>query len=183
MKHLVVFSVFLISIASLLVSAQQPAPTADKPISASLGTFVYPKNNQNMEQQKKDEMDCFYWAKQQTGIDPMVTTPPPQQRQTQAQQKETPKGGAVKGAAGGAAAGTAIGAIAGDAGKGAAIGATAGAIKGRRAQKKAEKQAEAQAKQQQQQAQQQAKVTEKERKDTFNRAFGACLESRGYTVK
>ncbi len=193
MKRFMIFSVFVISIASLFVSAQQqPAPTGDKPISASLGTFVYPKNNQNMEQQKKDEMDCFYWAKQQTGIDPMAPAPPPQQPQQtqqagQTQQGSTPKGGGVKGAAGGAAAGAAIGAIAGDAGTGAAIGATAGAMKGRRTQKKAEKQAEAQAKQQQQQAQQQAqqqtKAQDKERKDTFNRAFGACLESKGYTVK
>ena len=189
MKRTIIL-VLLIALASIPAMAQQqPAPTADKPISASLGVFVYPKNNQNMEQQKKDEMDCFYWAKQQTGIDPMAPAPPPQQAQQQAQsqQKEPPKGGAVKGAAGGAAAGAAIGAIAGDAGEGAAIGATAGAIRGRRAQKKAERQAEAQAKTQQQQAQQQsqqqAQAQEKERKATYNRAFGACLDGKGYTVK
>ncbi len=188
MKHTIVLAL-LIAVTSIIAMAQQqPAPTADKPMSASLGVFVYPKNNQNMEQQKKDEMDCFNWAKQQTGIDPMAPAPPPQApQQTQPQQKETPKGGAVKGAAGGAGAGAAVGAIAGNAGEGAAIGATVGAIKGRRAQKRAQKQAEAQAKAQQQQAQQQAQqlaqAQDKERKATFNRAFGACLDGKGYTVK
>lgn len=191
MKHLSVLAMCLISALSFMALAQQQIqPAADKPVSASLGVFVYPKNNQSMEQQKTDEMDCFSWAKQQTGIDPTVPAPPPQREQAQQtakQEKDAPKGGAIKGAAGGAIAGTAIGAIAGDAGEGAAIGATAGAIRGRRAQKKAEKQAEAQAKTAQQQAElqagQQAQSREKERKATFNRAFGACLEGKGYTVK
>jgi hypothetical protein len=82
----------------------------------------------------------------------------------------------AKGAAGGAAGGAAIGAIAGDAGTGAAIGATAGAVRGRRQQKKANKQAE-------QQAQQQGQAQQQQRLDTFRRAFSACLDSKGYSVK
>jgi hypothetical protein len=34
-----------------------------------------------------------------------------------------------------------------------------------------------------QQALQQAQAQEKERQDTFKRAFSTCLESEGYTVK
>jgi hypothetical protein len=57
----------------------------------------------------------------------------------------------------------------GDAGTGAAAGATAGAVRGRRQQTKANKAAE-------QQAQQQGL-------DTFRRAFSACMDSKGYSVK
>ena len=91
-------------------------------ISKTAGLFVYPAKGQSQKQQKKDEYECYVWAIDQSGIDPLntpkVEAPAPQ---------TGPTGGAVVGAAKGAAAGAAIGAIAGDAGKGAAIGATAGA--------------------------------------------------------
>ncbi len=73
--------------------------------------------------------------------------------------------GTVRGSARGAAGGAAVGAIAGDAGKGAAIGATVGAVKGRRDSKRAA-------------ADQQAGAA-----DALERAFAACMEGRGYTVK
>ena len=71
-----------------------------------------------------------------------------------------------------------VGGVAGDldAGEGAAAGAAAGAAKGRRQQKKAGKEAEAQ-------AQQTAQTQDAGKKDTFKKAWGACLEGRGYTVK
>ncbi len=150
-------------------TATAPAapPAAVKP--ADLGLFVYPAKGQPAETQRKDEGECYAWARQQTNVDP--TAPP-----TQAQAPNVPKGGAVKGAAGGAVVGTAVGAIVGDTGEGAAVGAVAGAAKGRRAQKKAEKQAKAQ-------AEQQAKAQDAGAKDTFKKAWGACLEGRGYSVK
>jgi len=146
-------------------AATQPAP----PKPATLGLFVYPGSGQDAAKQGQDENECYGWAHQQTGIDP--TAPP-----TQAATPDVPKGGAVKGAAGGAVVGTAVGAIAGDTGEGAAIGAVAGAAKGRRAQKKAEKQAKAQ-------AQQTAQSQDVQKKETFKKAWGACLEGRGYSVK
>ncbi len=156
-----------------LLAQEQPAPAqpAQEPVPkpAALNLFVYPGQSQDAAQQNKDEVECYGWARQQTGIDPVAAPPP-------AQAAEVPKGGAVKGAAGGALVGTAIGAIAGDTGEGAAIGAVAGAAKGRRAQKRAEKGAAQQA---QQQSQTQATTT----KDTFKKAWGACLEGRGYSVK
>ena len=51
-----------------------------------------------------------------------------------------------------------------------------GAARGRRAQKKAGKQAEAQ-------AQQAAQTQDAQKKDTFKKAWGACLEGRSYSVK
>ena len=72
--------------------------------------------------------------------------------------------------------GTAVGAIAGNTGKGAAIGATMGVFSGAGARHQAKQQAAAQ----QQQA---AQASVAEQKGTYNRAFAACLEGKGYTVK
>ena len=136
--------------------------------------YIYPNKGQSNEQMEKDKYDCYNWAKQQTGFDPMqaptASSPPPQQ---------TTSGGVVRGAAGGAALGAIGGAIAGDAGKGAAIGAGTGAALGgmrRRSSTRQNEQEQAQW-QQQQQAQYEAKRNE------YNRAYGACLQGRDYTVK
>lgn len=163
--------------AAPLLAGQEPAPAqtpaappaAAAPKPGTLGLFVYPAAGQDAAKQGRDESECYAWAGQQTGIDPTAPGAP-------VAVAEVPKGGAVKGAAGGAVAGTAIGAIAGDTGEGAAIGAVAGAARGRRAQKKAEKQAHAQ-------AQQTAKTQDTQTKETFKKAWGACLEGRGYSVK
>ena len=146
----------------------QTANTSKSP-AASLGMFAYPKNNQPQAQQARDEQECLASAKQQSGVDPSAPGAPPAA-------PEKKKGGAVKGAAGGAAGGAAIGAIAGDAGTGAAVGATAGAIRGRRQQKRAQKEAE-------KQAQAAAKSTQEKSLDSLRRAFSACMDARGYSVK
>lgn len=160
---------FLTSPSGVLASPQGQTATTQQSPAAKLGVFPYPKNNQSPGQQQKDESECYGWARQTTGIDPAAPPPPPPEA-------KQVKGGGVKGAAGGAVAGTAIGAIAGDTGTGAAIGATAGAMRGRRQQKKANKQAEQQAKAAA--GQQQAQTL-----DTFKKAFGGCMEGRGYSVQ
>lgn len=139
-------------------------------ISKALGLFLFPTNGQSQQQQKVDEFECYKWAMDQTGIDPLNLP------KVEVEVQSGPTGGAVRGAAGGAAAGAAIGAIAGDAGEGAAIGATAGAIRGRRAGKQAQAQAN-------QQAQAEAAAAEEEIKDTFRKAFSACIKGKGYTVE
>ena len=156
----------LIGLVACLVAV--PLVRAQDPI-------IYPNKGQSAEQQEKDKYECYNWAKSQTGFDPMqvptATAPPPGQ--------EAPKGGAVKGAASGALAGVAIGAIAGDAGKGAAIGAASGALFGgmRRHNQQVEQQ------QAQQQWEQQQAANYANQRNNYNRAYGACLEGRGYTVK
>jgi len=137
--------------------------------------IIYPNKNQSNEQMEKDKFQCYTWAKGQTGFDPMqratTTTAPPQQG--------AKKGGVVKGAAGGALVGVGVGAIAGNAGKGAAIGASSGALVGglrRRNQRKKQKKA--------QQDWANTEVANYEaRRNEYNRAFSACLEGRGYTVR
>ena len=140
-------------------------------MSNSLGIYVFPANNQDQATQDADEMECYKWAINQTGYDPLNPTV------VQAEQVDTSADGSmVKGSARGAAGGAAIGAIAGDAGKGAAIGATAGAVRGRRAKKGGDAQ--------QQQANDQAAASvSADLANDYNKAFSACMEGKGYTVK
>lgn len=136
--------------------------TAQQPV-------VYPAKGQSAEQQGKDDGECQAWAKQNTGIDPAVLA------QTPVPQKTGPAvgggervGGALMGAAGGAL----IGGIVGDAGKGAAVGAVVGTMAGG-----------SRARQKQQTQNQQAQAQLQEQMNTFYRAYGACMEGRGYTIK
>ncbi|MDW7690697.1 glycine zipper domain-containing protein [Flammeovirgaceae bacterium SG7u.111] len=159
-------------ISGLLNAQNQPPQTASAVnIGKSLGLFIFPTKNQDAATQDADELACYKWAMEQTGVDPI--NPP----QIQAEQVDrSADGSAIVGSARGAAAGAAIGAIAGDTGKGAAIGAVAGAMRGRRAK------AYGDAKQQQQNTQA-AAATEKELMDNFKKAYSACMEGKGYTVK
>ncbi len=161
------------------LSAQQAPPPAlpdtskmtYNQISSGLKLYVYPSKNQSKHKQKEDEFECYKWAVEQSGIDPLNLP------KVQAAPVESgPTGAAVGGAARGAAAGVAIGAIAGDAGKGAAIGAVAGGLAGRRA-------GQQQQAQQNQQAQKTAANTEQEMKNNFVKAFSVCIEGKGYTIK
>lgn len=163
---------------STAVYAQQAPPALPdtskmtyNQISQGLKLYVFPAKGQSKQKQKEDEFECYKWAVEQSGIDPLNLP------KVEAAPAQTgPTGGAVVGAAKGAAAGVAIGAIAGDAGEGAAIGAAAGAIAGRRAGKQAQAQ-------QNQKAQADAAAKEKEMKDSFVKAFSVCIEGKGYTIK
>ena len=130
--------------------------------------IIYPSKGQSQKKMEKDKYDCYGWAKNQTGFDPMKP-PPTTQAPTQHE------GERVKGAARGAAAGAVVGAVAGDAGKGAAIGAVGGTMVGGKRQRDKMRQSS--------QAQQQQTADYDAQRSTYNRAFGACMEGRGYTVK
>ena len=140
-------------------------------ISQQMKLYVYPAKGQSKQQQKEDEFECYQWAVEQSGIDPLNLP-----KVEAAPVASGPTGGAIKGAARGAAAGAAIGAIAGDAGKGAAIGAAAGGMKGMSKGKQAQGQ-------QNQQAQASAAASEQAMKDSYVKAFSVCIEGKGYTIK
>lgn len=140
-------------------------------ISQKLGLYVFPSKEQSQQQQKIDEFECYKWAMEQSGIDPLNLP-----KVEAAPVQEGPTGGAVVGAAKGAAAGAAIGAITGDAGQGAAVGAVVGGLSGRRAGKRAQAQAN-------NQSQANAAATEQAINDSFKKAFSVCIEGKGYTVK
>ena len=158
----------LFTIAILFTGVKQ---LVAQDISKSLGLYVFPSNDQDKATQEADETACFKWAKEQSGYDPMNPT-----KVIAAEADTSLDGSAVVGAAGAAAAGAAIGAIAGDTGKGAAIGAVVGGLSGRRS-RLVGNQVE------QKQNTQAAAAKTKELKDNYNKAFSACMEGKGYTVK
>jgi hypothetical protein len=147
--------------------------------SSAQNLVIYPAKGQTAEQQNKDQTECQGWAKTNTGVDPVAianasgqapvaAAPPPQ------------SGTRVRGAARGAAAGAAVGAISGgDAGKGAAAGAAGGAVVAGSRQRRAERGAASA----NSQAQAQQNANTQSQMATYNKAYQACLEGRGYTVK
>lgn len=140
----------------LLVSiaiAACAAPGLASMATSTLGVYVYPKNGQSSSQQAAAESECYASAEQRTGVYPNGGAPQPQ------------SGSAVAGAARGAAGGAIIGGIAGNAGAGAGAGAVVGAVRGRRASAA------------------QAQAQHAQHLDTLRRAFSACMDAKGYSVK
>jgi hypothetical protein len=164
-------------------SAQAPAPASDKTLASSVGLMVYPSKGQSRDQQAQDDAQCFAWARDQSGYDPMNPPPPPRAPLVSTGHSDDVARGAVGGAAVGAAGGALIGAIAGNAGKGAGIGAATGLLAGglhAHAQDEREverEKAQAQARIDEQQAARQELVQK------FRRAMSVCLEARGYATK
>ena len=158
------------------------------------GTFAYPNAGQSPQQQSQDSFECQQWATGQTGfrpgepmyVDQGYSQPPPQSSGGLFGQGSYGQGGMIADAGKGAGIGALGGAIAGDAGKGAAIGALSGVFIGgiKRSNQQAEyEQWQRQQAHQQQQAQQQAQAQYQQRQNAWNRAFGACMSSRNYTVQ
>jgi hypothetical protein len=166
MRH-VTFIAFLLVFSFWLVSpvwAQDP--------------IVYPAKGQSEDQMEKDKYQCYSWAKNQTGFDPMKTptttsAPPAKEKEVWGAGKTGVAGGATGAIVGGAAKGK-KGAV-----RGGLIGAAGGAlIGGVRSSNQRNREAQ--------------KRKDWERKETnnyvrarseYNRAFGACMEGRGYSVK
>ena len=149
------------SIRTAIVSvgfAMSMAAWAQKP-------SAYPAKGQDAQQTSSDDAQCLAWAKQDTGIDPaaVAAAPPP---------VTGPQGERLRGAVRGAAAGAVIGEVAhGDAGQGAGVGAAAGVVAGG-ARARRNKAAQAQ----------QAQASKAQAIDVYYRAYGACMQGRGYSV-
>jgi len=143
---------------------------------AVAGLYVYPREGQSAEQTEKDKYDCFGWASQNTGFDPNTSPLPVPPSQVQSQTGRA----AARGAAGGAIAGALIGGISGGkAGKGAAAGAIGGGLIGgiRQSNSQSNDQAQRNAQYDQQVAAYNGALAD------HDRAYAACLEGRGYTVR
>ncbi len=137
---------------------------------------IYPAKGQSAEQMDHDKYECYTWGKQQSGFDPMA----PPTTETAAPQQQAQTSSPVKGAARGAVVGVTVGAITNNSkSRSAAAGAAAGGLVG--GMKKRD-----QAKQQQQAEQEWAQketANYTQKREGYNKAFSACLEGKGYTVK
>lgn len=136
--------------------------------------FIYPQQGQDAQQIQKDKFECYGWATEQSGFDPMqrptASSAPPQQTQGPSTGRSVVRGAAIGGLGG---------SIGGEFGKGAAAGAAVGLLGGGIRNKSHQT---SQQQQQKEWAQQQAAEYNRNR-DNYNRAFGACMEGRGYTVR
>jgi len=133
--------------------------------------YIYPAQDQSAEQMDKDKHECYKWASNDTGFDPMEvpttsTAPPSGQKKS---------GGVVKGGLAGAATGVIIG----DNRKATRRGAAAGGLIGGVRQSSHNTRVD----QSQQQWEQQEASRYANERNNYNRAYSACLEGRGYTVK
>ena len=136
--------------------------------------FIYPANGQSAEQTDRDRYECHVWAVQQTGVDP--SREGTGYDRVVVQPANPPGSGTVAGLIGGAILGSIIGGPDGG-GAGAIIGGATGAIVG----SAADANAQVQTRQTQQQFNQSA-AAGRARADSYRRAFGACLQGRGYSV-
>jgi hypothetical protein len=141
--------------------------------------MIYPAKGQSPEQMKKDKGECYAWAIDETGFDPMSTEAPSKTVTTDLpKEKVVGSGAMVRGAAGGAAVGAVTGAIVGDAGKGAAAGAAGGALIGGIRRRREVKNAPTT------ETHTNPAYTEyAAQKDKFSRAVKACMSGRGYGVE
>jgi hypothetical protein len=134
--------------------------------------FVYPAEGQTPDQQAADEAECRGFARNQTGFDPNAPV--------SVARSSSPPPGTGSNAVRGAAVGATVGAIASGGStkrtkRAAAAGAAGGALIGGMQRRDAQMREE-QLRQQEQQQYAQAL-------GNYNRAYTACLEGKGYTVR
>jgi outer membrane lipoprotein SlyB len=140
--------------------------------------IVYPAKGQSEDQIEKDKYQCYSWAKKQTGFDPMKTptttsAPPAKEEKVWGAGKSGVAGGATGAIVGGIAKGK-KGAV-----RGGLIGAGAGAlIGGVRSSNQRNREEQKRKEWEQGEANNYVRA-----RNEYNRAFGACMEGRGYSVK
>jgi hypothetical protein len=126
--------------------------------------YAYPSSGQTEEETARDKEQCHAWAVGQTGVDPEKLAA-----------ETAPSAGATGGGLGGAGLGAARGAMSGDAAGGAVRGVGVGrlihAVRARRQMEEQHESAPGPHQERQMQLQK------------YDRAFGACLTGRGYTVQ
>ena len=150
-------------------AAIEPAPPA-----------IYPARGQDARQLARDRFECYGWAVQQSGFDParsLVRLPQPAVRV----EADPPAG---VGTAAGVLTGAAIGAAVSGrhhSGEAAAVGAVLGGIVG--AASDSARAAEARRIESELNRQSARDNMLDARGQAYQRAFAACLEGRGYTVK
>jgi hypothetical protein len=180
------------SITAAMLAATAVAGGAHD-VGAQQGVFAYPMGGQSQQQQQRDANECYRWAVQQTGFNPVTPAPqmaqpnlPPPQSGGAFGRGSYGQGGGLADAGKGAALGAIGGAIAGNAGKGAAIGALSGVLFGGIKRSRKEHERQQWYRQQQlevQQQQQQLAQQRAQQMQLYDRAYGACMSSRDYQVR
>lgn len=159
---------------------QESAYQQPEPFEVSGDVYLYPNNGQSLARQDRDRYECYLWARQQTGFEPSEL-PPTVVRRTDVAPQPAPGEHTLVGAFTGAALGAMIGAPHRP-GEGAIIGALAGAMMGAASDTARQEQAAlSEGRYRQQTMSRYASRSGQAR--NYQRALGACLEGRGYTVR
>ena len=162
------------------VSRPMPGDTGGSPRAPITQVYFYPKAGQTNEQQSRDHYECYNWAMKQTGFDPSQSSIPPEQRVRVVPMPPPGHDTTVL-----AITGAVLGAlIAGPrhAAGGALIGAAGGAIAGA-ASDSSRQQTARQLEEAYSNRDRALDAQYEGRALNFQRAMGACLDGRGYTVK
>jgi len=152
-------------------------------VAASDTLYIYPAGGQSDAQLAKDRYQCYRWAVDNTGVDPN-TMIMPQSGQTVVRNENAGSGakGTLVGTLAGAALGNAVNGHTEGTVHGAIIGATLGSVIGsekeRQGSIKARQEAQAIAANRSQD-----KLYYRDRMNSYNRAFSACMEARNYSVR
>lgn len=169
-----------------LIAVLLGACAADAIARGDAQPVIYPAKGQNAKQQDQDRYECHSWAREQSaGYDPTQPIAAPASPPTaQATGNSTGTSSAAAGMAAGAMGGAAVAELTNhNAGRGAAAGALGGAVIQRVKANQAQQKQQAQQQGAQQQALQQQAAARSQQRGTYERALGACMEGRGYTVK
>ncbi len=159
--------------AAMFAGLAAGAAVAQVPPTASpTPTVFYPAKEQTPKQQEQDKFECYSWAKQQSGFDPAQAGSTASAQNGAGNSAGKTAGSMAVGAAGGAAVASVTHH---DAGRGAAVGALGGGLLAHKKEKQAAMAAQQQAAQQ--------PAARAQLKTGYDRAFGACLEARGYVVR
>lgn len=162
------------------------------PLQTAAPAVIYPARGQSERQQDQDRYECHAWARGQSGgydptQPPALPTPPANTATTApatAPSTSTPGGGAAGGMAAGAMGGAAVAELTRhDPGHAAAAGALGGALIQRVRQSQATQQQAARQQAAQQASMQPPGAAREQQRSTYERALGACMEGRGYTVR
>ena len=140
------------------------------------GLYVYPRHGQSADQQSRDAGQCDRSAIEVTGYDPAHPPAATLAQDSLSDQGRTMAKGALVGSAASSAVGAAAGAAVGRAARGAAMGGAGGAVAGLlRGWFVARRDQQAQT--------HQGQVRHAQHHQQYVRAFSACMDARGYSVR
>jgi hypothetical protein len=148
----------------------------------TLGAYAFPQKGQTQEQQMQDESSCAQWAQNQTGLNPAVLQYQGQQAAASQQQvtQEASNPRVARNIGRAALTGAALGGINENmdsgAGKGAAMGVVVGASRARAQHLEQQTQNTVNAANAQSQ-------NIKADTDKYLRAYCACMEGKGYSIR
>ena len=182
------------ALIGLLLLATGPLTLAEEPaaapptlsVSRDLGLHAYPAKDQVAAQQQKDEVECYRWAAQDSGFNPLAAVgeqprprPPPAARRTLPRLREGQRRERLPAPRRVRSSAPLPATRAREPGSVPARASSGVSLIAKHKQKEAQKEADAEP------ARQQAatKAETQQKLEGFKKAYGACMEAKSYVVK